>query len=222
MYKRPEAILYRKNIMEKDFSEQDSLRVINQMIAQVNSNIQIKAASSMVMAGYTVASVAILNIILIHTLDNPDMSFWIWGLMLPYAIIQHFIEKKKDKKAIVITYMDKIVGKVWQAFTFSVIVLLIVIFGMTHIYDTWLFSVLFTPVILTLTGLAQYATAATTKFKPFLWGAITLWTGAILCMLLLPLFERNVEIQFVLLAISMIMGFSVPGHQLNKKAKKNV
>ncbi|MBB4037121.1 hypothetical protein GGR21_003036 [Dysgonomonas hofstadii] len=208
--------------MEKDFNEQDSLKVINQMIAQVNSNIQIGAASSMVMAGYTVATIAILNIILIHTLDKPYFSFWVWMLMIPYAIIQHFIEKKRDKKAIVRTYMDTIVGKTWKAFTISVVVLLIVIFGLIYISETWILSLLFNPVILTLTGLAQYATAATTRFKPFLWGAFTLWCGAILCMLLLPLFGKTVEIQFVILAICMILGFSLPGHMLNKKAKVNV
>jgi len=208
--------------MEKNFTEQDSLKVINRMIAQVNSNIQIGAASSMVRAGYTVAVVAILNIILIHTLDKPYMSFWIWSLMLPYAIIQHFLEKKQDKKAIVKTYMDKIVSKTWQAFVYAVVVLLIVIFGTMYIYNSWVPSLLFTPVILTLTGLAQYITAATTRFRPFLFGAITLWAGAILSMALLPLFGKSVEIQFVMLAVCMILGFSVPGHQLNKKAKENV
>lgn len=208
--------------MEKNFTEQDSLKVINQMIAQVNSNIQIGAASSMIMAGYTVAIIAILNIVLMHTLDNPYMSTWIWTLMLPYGIIQYFVEKKRDKKAIVRTYMDKIVGQAWGAFTVSVIVLLIVIFGLVFVYETWIFSLLFNPIILTLTGLTQYVTAATTKFKPFLWGAIALWVGAILCVALLPLFGKTVEIQFVILAICMIIGFCVPGHQLNKRAKKNV
>lgn len=208
--------------MEEKFTEQDSLKVINQMIAQVNSNIQIGAASSMIMAGYTVATVAILNIVLIHTLDNPYMSFWIWTLMLPYGIIQHFIERRRDKEAIVKTYMDTIVNKTWGAFSISVIILLIVIFGLIFVYDAWIMSMLFNPIILTLTGLAQYVTAATTKFKPFLWGAITLWCGAILCVALLPLFGKTVEIQFAILAICMIAGFCVPGHSLNKKAKKNV
>ena len=208
--------------MEKEFNEQDSLKVINQMIAQVNSNIQIGAASSMVMAGYTVATIAILNVILIHTLDKPYFSFWVWMLMIPYAFIQYFIEKRRDKKAIVRTYMDTIVGKTWRAFTISVIVLLIVIFGLVYIYESWVLSLLFNPIILAFTGLAQYVTAATTKFKPFFWGAVTLWSGAVLCMLLLPLFGKTVEIQFIILAICMILGFCVPGHILNKKAKENV
>lgn len=208
--------------MEKKFTEQDSLKVINQMIAQVNSNIQIGAASSMIMAGYTVAIVAIANIILIHTLSDPNLSFWVWGLMLPYSIIQHFVESKRDKKAIVKTYMDKIVGKIWNGFGISVVILLIVIFGVMIIYKTGIFSILFNPLIMALTGLAQYGTAATTRFKPFLYGAIALWCGAILSVLLLPLFGKTVEIQFVILAICMILGFSVPGHLLNKKAKENV
>ena len=208
--------------MENNFNEQDSLRVINEMVAQVKSNIQIGAASSMIISGYTVASIAVLNIILIHTLNNPYMSFWIWALMIPFSIILHFIEKKKDRKAIVKTYMDKIVGKAWEAFGYSIIVLLIVIFGMVYVYNTWLFTTLITPVVLTLTGLAQYATATTTKFKPFLWGAFSFWCGAILCMLLLPLFGKTTEIQFVILAVCMILGFCVPGHILNSKAERNV
>ena len=207
--------------MENKFNEQDSMRLINEMIAQVNSNIQKGAADSMIWAGYSVAAVSILNIVLMHVLANPNMSFWVWSLMLPFFIISKVMGGKKDKRAIVKTHIDRIIGKTWEAFAYCVVILLIVIFGLTYTFKIHHFTMLITPTILTFMGLAQYVTATASKFKPFYWGVVAFWAGAVLCMAVI-IFLRNADLQFIILAISVIIGFVVPGTILNRKAKENV
>lgn len=207
--------------MENKFNEQDSLRLINEMIAQVNSNIQKGAANTMIVAGYSVAFTAILNIILMHVLPNPGMSFWVWSLMLPFFIIEKILGSRQDKRAIVKTHIDRIIGKTWEAFAYSVVILLIVTFGMVYAFKVSYFTILITPIILTLMGLAQYVTAIASKFKPFYWGVVAFWVGALLCMALL-IFHQSADYQFIILAICTIIGFVIPGHILNHKAKENV
>jgi len=207
--------------MENKFNEKDSMRLINEMIAQVNSNIQKGAADSMVCAGYSVAGVAVLNIVLMHVLTNPSMSFWVWALMLPFFIITKVMGSKKDKQAIVKTHIDRIIGKTWEAFAYCVAIYLIVTFGMTYAFRVSYFTMMITPVILTFMGLAQYITATASKFKPFYWGVVAFWIGAVLCVVGI-VFLRNADLQFIILAISVIIGFVVPGTILNRKAKENV
>ncbi len=121
------------NVMEKNFTEQDNLKLINEMITQARDNIRKGSANYMIRAGYSVAGIALLNILLIHILPNPNMSFWIWALMLPYYIIERILGNRADKQTVVKTHIDKIIGKTWEAFAYSVAITLIVIIGMENI-----------------------------------------------------------------------------------------
>lgn len=207
--------------MEKKFTEEDSLRLINEMIAQVNSNIQKGAASTMILSGYSVAITAIINIILMHILPDPNMSFWIWSLMILLPIGDRIMNKRKDKESIVRTHIDRIIGHTWGAFGCATAVLFVVIFGLVYAFQTWVFTALFTPIILSMMGIAQYTTAVASKFRPFYWGVIAFWLGAVLCVVSI-IFIRNADIQFIILAVCTIIGFVIPGHILNSKAKNNV
>ena len=199
---------------------QESLKLINEMISQAKNNIQIGSADSMIRSGYTVSAVALLNIILIYTLDKPYHSFWAWLLMIPVSIIDYFIDRKKDKSAIVKTHIDTIISKTWKAFGCCVCLILLSIFGMGYIMNTWLFSLLIMPSILAFAGFGVYITGVASKYPAFIKSACTLWTGAILCTLLLAFAKEHYAAgQFVILIVCMISGFCIPGHILNKKAK---
>ena len=79
-----------------------------------------------------------------------------------------------------------------------------------------------TPIIMLMTGMAEFAMAKACRYKPFIWGAAGFWIGAVLCVLFTYILVRNGSIQFLILAACMILGFVVPGHKLNKLAKNNV
>ncbi|MFT3995212.1 MAG: hypothetical protein QM660_12945 [Dysgonomonas sp.] len=209
--------------MDNKFNEKDSLQVINEMIAQTRNNIQIGAANPMIFCGYFVAIVAICNIILLETLDKPYYSFWIWLLMIPMSLIERcFISRKKNKSAIVRTPIDRIISKIWIGFACCIVVLLISIFSLISISDNWIFTILITPVILTLTGFGQFISGYATRFAPFVRGAYVFWVGAVLAITLAYGIFNSQTIQFIILAVCMIVGFVIPGHILNRKAKENV
>ena len=207
--------------MEKKFTEEDSLRLINEMIAQVNSNIQKGAASTMILSGYSVAITAIINIILMHILPDPNMSFWIWSLMILLPIGDRIMNKRKDKESIVRTHIDRIIGHPWGAFGCETAVLFVVIFGLVYAFQTCVFTALFTPIILSMMGIAKYTTAVASKFRPLYLGVLDFLLRADLCLVSI-IFIRNADIQFIILAVCTIIGFVIPGHILNSKAKNNV
>ena len=209
--------------METKLTEQESLAIINEMIDRARNNVQKGVTNNMIYNGYAVAFIAILNFILLHLLPEAyiNWSYSVWWLMIPSMVIDSFLKKRIDNSKIVRTQIDSIITTLWEGYVISVIVLLIIIFSMTFIYDTWHFSAMITPITIVMTALIEFGMAKACRFKPFLWGAIVFWTGALLCCLFTYIILRRPDIQFLILAVCMILGFVIPGHQLNKLAKKD-
>lgn len=207
--------------MEKNFNAQDSLSLINEMITQTRNNIRIGSANSMIFCGYCTAIIAIVNIVLMYVLENPNQSFWVWTLTIPMAIISRIMNSKQDKQAIVRTPIDRIVSKVWLGFIVSVAVFLTSVFMGMFFMNIWISSVFIMPVMLVLTGLAEYITGSATNFRAFIRGAYMFWLGALLSILLFLVFD-TIHFQFVIFVICILTGFIIPGHILNRKAKEYV
>ena len=208
--------------METKFTEQQSLALISEMITQARNNFQKGRGNSMIFNGCFVAFTALANIILIYTLSNPYHSFWIWCLMIPGSFISTYIQKKANRASMIKTHIDIIIGYTWIGFGCAVCILLAIILGLglgLKIYEGCL---LINPIILTMTGLAEFITAKACKFKPYFYGAIVMWIGAIGCTILFGTTNNPVIGQFLILAFCMIIGFVIPGYKLNKLAEKHV
>jgi len=210
--------------METNLTEQESLNIINEMIIQARNNVKKGSANSLIYNGYTVAFVAILNFILLHVLPESylNWSFSVWWLMVPSFFISRYVQIKTNRSAIVKTHIDRIISALWIGFTISIAVLLLILFTLALTFHTWNYFAVITPIIMIMTALAEFGMAKACRFKPFFWGAIGFWTGALLCCLFTYFVIRSGDIQFLILALCMILGFVIPGYQLNKIAKENV
>jgi hypothetical protein len=208
--------------METKFTEQDRLAIIDEMINRARNNVQKGSANSMIFNGYAVGIVALLNFLLLHILPGSEknLSFFVWTLMIPAGVIDHFIGRKQDRMATVRTQIDDIIRWLWRGFTVSVIILIAILLAFTFVKSPW-FSFLFTPVIMLFIAIVEFGMAKATRFKPFYWGAINFWVGAVLCLLSYVILKRG-DLHFLILAACMVAGFIVPGNILNRKAEKNV
>jgi len=210
--------------METKFTEQESLAVINEMINRTRNNIQKGSANNMIYNGYAVAFTAVLNFILLRLLPeaDSDWSFMVWWLMVPSAFVSMYIKSRADRSAIVKTQIDDIISTLWRGFSISIIILLSILFSLALAFHTWHYFAVITPIIMIMTALVEFGMAKACRFKPFLWGAIGFWAGALLCCFFNYFVSTRVDVQFLVLALCMILGFVIPGYQLNKKAKENV
>lgn len=206
--------------MEPNFDEKDSLRIINEMITQAQNNFRRGAADPSIFSGYFVAATAVLNFILLYTLNNPLASFHVWWLMVPMVLISRYIGRRNTQKSGVKTHIDKIVGAIWTAFLISTPFFLLVVFLANYFFQTYHFSVMITPGILILNGMAQFGTARALRMKSYLYASFLFWIGSLACM---GVFAMGAEqFQFIILAVCTIFGLAVPGHILNRKAKEHV
>ncbi|MDR0754458.1 MAG: hypothetical protein LBF04_03625 [Prevotellaceae bacterium] len=212
--------------MDTKFTEQESLAVISEMIRRTRNNVQKGAGTFMILWGYMVAVTALLNIVLIFILRNMSISasysFNVWWLMLPAWIISFALKRKIDRSAIVKTHIDNIISSVWKAFGISSVIFLLIIFGLSYsLQEHTHFFYLINPILILITGIGEFITAKVCRFRPFLHGAVAMWTGSLACALTVVLFGGNgVLVQFVILAVCMIAGFVIPGYKLNKLAEE--
>jgi len=211
--------------MENGFTEQDSLRVINQMINQARNNYRRGAGSYCIFWGYLIACLSLLNFALLHIFisNGIDASYssYVWWVTIPIAVIYFIYVRNSGKKQIVVTHIDNIIYSIWLGFGVSCFLFLFVLNLFAHYYQAQFAVMLITPVILLLTGMGQFASGAALKFRIYFFSSGVFWLGSLLSMLLLFWVKRG-DLQFIVMAVSMIFGFCVPGHLLNKKAEKNV
>ena len=220
--------------MEKQFSEQESLELINQMINSAKNNLQKGMGNVFLLWGYLVAFTALINMVLLITLPGRinHYAYFIWyimplGLFLHYFLIGRIIKSNNVK-----TYVDKIMGYVWIAFTISVLVLAIAMILATIMNSSgekpdqyhflkWIHWIFMTPFMLILYGFALFVSGKAYQFKPLVIGAFICWafTAAIFIMFQTEFF---MEVQLVALFVSVVSGFIIPGHLLNKKEKSHV
>jgi hypothetical protein len=209
--------------MDSKFSEQESLAIISKMIEQARNNFQKGAGNAFILNGCAVAFVALLNVLLVFILPNPNQSFWVWWLMVPVWFIDRMINKKQEREALVKTHIDKIISVTWSTFGIAVYLFLFVVFGYALSGNHWRICVLITPVMMIMAGTALFITAKACRFKPILTGAYIVWGGALCCLATYVLWHYWSGVaQFVILAACMIMGFAVPGYKLNKAAQSHV
>lgn len=207
--------------MEKKLNEQESLQLITEMIAQARSNFQKGAGNGMIFWGYTIAVLALANYLLLLLFDNNYQVYWIWGLTVPVFIVHTLIERRRSKKELVVTHIDKVIGDVWIAFFISALVAIVSINCLANGLKGYYLFLLVTPAIMCMCGLSVYVTGRMCRFKPYVYGGFCFWAGAIISAVL-PIFSFGQGVQFLVLAVCMILGFVVPGHSLNRKANDHV
>lgn len=206
--------------METKLNQQESLRIISQMISEARNSFSADSSKSMTRMGWAVAALALCNFALIYLLPEPSYSFFLWLLMIPISLVNSYVNERKSQSQEVVTHLQKIIQSTWNAFGMSIALFLSIIFLLVYMVESWHFVALITPVILVLTGLAQYITGVVCKFRPYVMGAFVFWVGALISVFVVA--SEYAATQFVILALCMVFGFIIPSHKLRKIASQNV
>jgi len=197
--------------MESNLSHEQSLTLINEMINRARNNVRVKGAKSLIFWGYLTAALAIANSVLMHVLNDSSRSQFVWFAMIPALAVGYFIDRRNRREMLVKTHIDKIGDMIWLGFLISYAVFIVVIHTV-YISHIFMINV---PVMMILVGMGQFVTACAYRSKMWYLFAAFSWAAAIACAF------STMDVQLIIFAACMMVGFVIPGHILNRQSKES-
>ena len=195
-------------ISDQDFTHIESLKVIQAMINKAKDQFSENGHLYLVW-GWAILICSIAHFVLIRFFDYQYASM-IWMLTWVAVIYQTYYLWKQEKRKEVRTYTDHIIGWVWITF-----VILMFLFGV-------LFSIALGKQyyqymnvgFLALYGMPTFLSGITLRFKPLIYGGITCWLLSIIACFI------PYQFHLLLLGLSVIIAWIVPGYILKARFKK--
>ena len=186
--------------MSQQMNETKSLEIIHDMIDRAKGNVADDSAHYLLW-GWLVLIGSLSH----YTLLRYDYSMpWLpWVILMPIGgIVAGIIGARQSKRSKSRSHLDKMMSYVWGGF---VITMLITLANGYRIGWETAYSVL-----IALYGLATFTSGGLLKFKPLIFGGISAWIISALS------FYQPMEFLLLLMALSMITSYLIPGYLLRK------
>jgi len=190
--------------MENTFSEQDSIRVITEMIENSKSNIKDNSFFYLLW-GWLVLIASVTNFTLLK-MGYFEISWIPWPvLMFGGGIVSGIAGRRMSKKTKVKTMFDCAMAYLWGGF---VITIFIILFLSAYGNISWKTSNI---MVIALYGLGTFVSGGILKFKPLIIGGIISWAIAIATLFLPEIFS------LLMVASSIVIAYLIPGYMLKSK-----
>ena len=183
-------------------TEKQNLELITRMIQAARKEYN-DDSSIYLLWGWTVTLACLAQYVMLQMHSN--LSGLVW-LSLPVAgVVQVILLNNQKKKNKVVTKMDNILGHVWFA---DGICMTVVLVSMGILQENTY------PVLMVLYGLGTYISGSIMNFRPMQYGAACCWVLALIA------FHVSFDYQCLLLPLSLILSYIIPGHLLRKRFKE--
>jgi len=185
---------------EKQLNESESLALIRQMIHSVKEEME-DDSFYYLFWGWMVFIASMMQYILIKMQSEYN---WIgWMVLMPLGgLVTGIYARRQEKGKRVKTYIDALMKYVMISFLVSLV--LVLAFQSKLELSTY-------PMVLMVYGMWLFVSGAAIRFRPLIIGGIINW---ILCV---ASFFFPFDIQLLLLAIAVLLGYIIPGHMLKNK-----
>lgn len=191
--------------MEKEFSAEQSLALIEGMINKAKNNYSDDSALYIVWGWVVfICSAGHFMLIKFTSIKRPE---YIWMLMFLAVIFQIIFLAKRKKKENIKTYTDEILSYVWISFAVSMCIISV----FSGAGKGWIEMY---PVLLMLYGTPIFLSGIILRFLPLKIGGIACW-----CLAVIAQFTESIYL-LLLVALAMIAGWIIPGYLLKIKFKK--
>lgn len=189
---------------EKELSGKESIDIIMNMINATKTNLQ-DDSFYFLFWGWLVFAASLGEYFLIKI--NFEYHFLPWMLMPLGGIVTALYGRWQNKKVKHKTYVDEFMKYVLISFLIS---LCMVLFSQGKLgFNTY-------PMVLMVYGMWLFTSGGVIKFKPLIIGGIINWVLAIVS------FFVSFEIQLLILALAVLLGYIIPGYLLKRKYSANV
>jgi hypothetical protein len=187
---------------DKNFNEAQSLDLIHRMIETAKQQID-DDSFYFLLWGWLVFIASLSNFVLDQM--GTGLGGWGWVFLMPLGgIVTMIYSAREKKKRNVKTYTDEIMKYVLISFGVS----LAIVLGSQAFLQMNTY-----PMVLIVYGAWLFSAGGALKFRPLMAGGIINWTLAVAS------FFSNFEIQLLLLAAAVLLGYIIPGYMLKAKYK---
>ncbi|MBL7747819.1 MAG: hypothetical protein JNM19_10355 [Chitinophagaceae bacterium] len=217
-------------LQDKPLTEKESLDLITQMINKAKDACHDTGIAA-IMWGAVIAVCALVKLSEIHF--NYRLPFNIYWLTFAAVIPQIYFSIRAKRERKVKAYGDEFMDYLWVGFGICIFLMIYVTGSM---YNEWKpvadeyyklaghsssfkFYEFNSSLFLLLYGLPTFVTGVSMKFKPMFWGGLLCWVCCITAL------YTPVKIDLILLALSSIFAWLIPGIIMEKdyrKAKKEL
>ncbi len=187
---------------EKMMTGEESLKIITEMINKTKTNVR-QSSFHLIFWGWLIFFCS-LSEYLLSELTGYSSPWYVWYLVIPGVFVSLIYGFMLGRKAHVHTYADMINMWTWIGFL-VVATVLMVILTLEKRYD------LIPPFILLAAGFPTFISGQIIKFKPLIFGGISLWIIAIIAY-----FAGDNIAPFAVPA-GMITGYLIPGYLIRRK-----
>jgi len=185
---------------EKQLTGQESLDVISRMIRTAQHDIHDSSFYYLVW-GWLVFIASTSNFILMKSgFENPFIP---WAILMPLGgIVTGIYSYKQKRQQRVKTYIDDVMKYVLIAFLVSLFTVLLFMSKLE--LATY-------PMVMMIYGIWLFISGGALRFNPLIYGGIINWALGIAS------FFVGFEMQLLLLALAVLLGYIIPGHLLKNK-----
>jgi hypothetical protein len=183
-------------------TEKQNLELITRMIQSARKEYN-DDSSIYLLWGWTVTLACLVQYLLMRV--NSNISGIVWLSLPVVAVVQVVMLSNQKKKDKVVTKIDNIIGQVWFA---DGICMTVVLVSMNILKENTY------PVLMLLYGIGTYISGSIMDFRPMQYGA------ACCAVLSLAAFHVSFDYQCLLLPLSLILSYIIPGHLLRKRFKE--
>lgn len=189
--------------MEENFSAQESLQLIQSMIAKAKDNLG-KNNFYFLLWGW-VTFLTIVAQFLLKVVFKWEHHYFVWLVVIPTMIVTIIYSSQKAKKLRVRTYIGESMRNLWTGIGISFFVLSFII---SNSQQGWFFAY---PFFILFYGLGTFVSGRILKFSPLVIGGIINWALAILCVYV------DFDYQLLIAAAAILISYIIPGHLLGIK-----
>ena len=178
---------------------QESLDIITGMIKQAKGNM--RANSFYFLLWGWVVSIASVGMFVLIRLEY-EKPWLIWLITIPTWMITLYTIYRKERRSSKTTHFDIITTALWISYG-------IIIFTFVFFMEQINYNMM--PIILIITAVPVTVSGVMLKFRLMIFGGVTFWLAGILCFLVAS------DIQFLVGAGAIVLGYLVPGYALRNK-----
>lgn len=190
---------------EKELTQQESIILITSMINKARNQFG-ENGFLYLLWGWVVLFCSLFQFVSVNYFNFHEGNY-IWILTWVLIIYQIFYLRKRKRTQPARTYMDETQGWVWIAFVICLFLMLFICgrAGQDELIGSF---------ILLLYGIPLFLSGSLLRFPPLMWGGVAAWILAGVSSFV------PAEYHTLLVAVSLIVGWIIPGYLLRARFKQ--